>query len=54
MPVKTLACHSLPSDMGEEGIMKKKRLTMTQGGVGSKIWHFRCDVMFEWSHTSVK
>ena len=47
--IKEKSCHCLPCDIGEEGIMK--RVTKSDiVGKGSKIWHFRGDVIFEWPH----
>ena len=41
--IKKTFCHYLPGDMEGGGIMKK----VTNGDGGSKIWHFRGDVIFE-------
>ena len=41
--IKKTFCHYLPGDMEGGGIMKK----VTHGDGGSRIWHFRGDVIFE-------
>ena len=41
--IKKTFCHYLPGDMEGGGIMKK----VTNGDGGSRIWHFRGDVIFE-------
>ena len=46
--IKEKVCHYLPGDIGGGSIIKK----VTNGDIGGggyKVWHFRCDIIFEWS-----
>ena len=46
--IKEKLCHYLPGDIGGGSIVKK----VTNGDIGGggyKVWHFRCDIIFEWS-----
>ena len=48
--IKDKVCHYLHDNMEGEGTMKKVT-NSNIGGRGSEMWHFRDDIIFEWSLT---